>query len=223
MSPWTGKLVRVIRLKICGYARLKPIVIFCVEGRFSGLHVPLFSGHGNAAESEFVEHQQNLQRHNSFTQTATHSFNLLQPCTLAMYLSVAPCGAIANSLFSDSFKIFNDKNKEVPVLRTGIAWPSDKAVKFHNPPGPDLKEAFKNFAKPTDWKKNIWELDPENPDNNGFQNEDFIVWMRTAALPNFRKLYRRVNHEVEGYKSGLPAVKIKFVSCELLFSIIMSM
>ncbi|KAI5701261.1 hypothetical protein M8J75_007821 [Diaphorina citri] len=119
--------------------------------------------------------------------------------------AIAPCGAIANSLFSDSFKIFNDKKKEVPVLRTGIAWPSDKAVKFHNPPGPDLKEAFKNFAKPTDWKKNIWELDPENPDNNGFQNEDFIVWMRTAALPNFRKLYRRVNHEVEGYKSGLPA------------------
>lgn len=41
---------------------------------------------------------------------------------------------------TDSFKIFNDKKKEVPVLRTGIAWPSDKAVKFHNPPGPDLKE-----------------------------------------------------------------------------------
>ncbi|XP_008479039.1 cell cycle control protein 50A [Diaphorina citri] len=56
--------------------------------------------------------------------------------------AIAPCGAIANSLFSDSFKIFNDKKKEVPVLRTGIAWPSDKAVKFHNPPGPDLKEVF---------------------------------------------------------------------------------
>lgn len=28
--------------------------------------------------------------------------------------------------------------------------------------------------------------------SNGLQNEDLIVWMRTAALPNFRKLYRRV-------------------------------
>lgn len=117
---------------------------------------------------------------------------------------IAPCGAIANSLFSDSFKVFDSKKKEVQVLRTGIAWPSDKEVKFHNPPGADLKEAFKNFAKPIDWRKNVWELDLENPDNNGFQNEDFIVWMRTAALPSFRKLYRRVNHDVEGYKSGLP-------------------
>ena len=35
--------------------------------------------------------------------------------------------------------------------------------------------------------------------------------MRTAALPNFRKLYRRVDHEVDGYKDGLPAGKYKVV------------
>ena len=34
-------------------------------------------------------------------------------------------------------------------------------------------------------------LDPDE-DNNGFINEDFIVWMRTAALPTFRKLYRLI-------------------------------
>lgn len=31
-----------------------------------------------------------------------------------------------------------DSDKNVPVLRTGIAWTSDKEIKFRNPPG-DLK------------------------------------------------------------------------------------
>lgn len=37
-------------------------------------------------------------------------------------------------------------------------------------------------------------MDTNNTDNNGYENEDLIVWMRTAALPNFRKLYRRISH-----------------------------
>lgn len=116
---------------------------------------------------------------------------------------VAPCGAIANSLFSDDLAVYSMKRKErVPVVRTGIAWPSDKSIKFRNPKG-ELNEAFKGFAKPRDWKMNITMLDPDNPDNNGFQNEDLIVWMRTAALPTFRKLYRRINHDVSGYAKGL--------------------
>ena len=60
--------------------------------------------------------------------------------------------------------------------------------------------------KPENWKLNIWELDKEDPDNNGFLNEDLIVWMRTAALPNFRKLYRKIEHN-EGsiFEKGLPS------------------
>lgn len=64
--------------------------------------------------------------------------------------------------------------------------------------------AFQGFAKPIDWQKNIWELDTENPANNGFENEDLIVWMRTAALPDFRKLYRRIDHTANGFEIGLP-------------------
>lgn len=92
---------------------------------------------------------------------------------------------------------------EVPLLRTGIAWESDKQIKFRNPPGESLEKAFENFAKPKAWKLNIWELDKTDPQNNGFQNEDFIVWMRTAALPTFRKLYRRVDHTQQQFINGL--------------------
>ncbi|XP_060527891.1 cell cycle control protein 50A isoform X2 [Cylas formicarius] len=118
---------------------------------------------------------------------------------------IAPCGAIANSMFNDVLQMamWVDKSLvNVSLLNTGIAWESDKNIKFRNPPG-DLEKAFENYRAPKDWKKPIHKLDPKNPDNNGFQNEDFIVWMRTAALPNFRKLYRRVNHTQQYFKNGL--------------------
>ncbi|XP_029173018.1 cell cycle control protein 50A isoform X2 [Nylanderia fulva] len=116
---------------------------------------------------------------------------------------IAPCGAIANSLFSDELTLFSIKhNKSVPLLRTGIAWPSDKNIKFRNPEG-DLKKAFQNFAKPKNWTKHIYQLDEKDENNNGFQNEDLIVWMRTAALPTFRKLYRKVDHDKDGFSGGL--------------------
>lgn len=97
---------------------------------------------------------------------------------------------------------------KVPMLRTGIAWPSDKSIKFRNPEG-DLKQALAGFAKPKAWDKPLWQLDVENEDNNGFQNEDLIVWMRTAALPSFRKLYRRVDTAQATYENGLTAGKYR--------------
>lgn len=100
------------------------------------------------------------------------------------------------------YSLTNGGRQEVKLLKTGIAWDSDKNIKFRNPDG-DLKEAFKDFAKPKAWKKHVYELDLEDDSNNGFQNEDFIVWMRTAALPTFRKLYRKIDHSQEGYKDGL--------------------
>lgn len=121
---------------------------------------------------------------------------------------IAPCGAIANSLFSDELTLQRANSKgeweEVGLLRTGIAWDSDKHIKFRNPePHTDLKKAFENYARPVAWKKDVWELDPLDETNNGFLNEDFIVWMRTAALPTFRKLYRRIDHNRDGYIDGL--------------------
>jgi hypothetical protein len=68
-----------------------------------------------------------------------------------------------------------------------------------------LVSAFQGFDKPINWKKNVWELDPEDPTNNGFLNEDLIVWMRTAALPRFRKLYRIIDNSKQGFREGLPA------------------
>ncbi|XP_017056342.1 cell cycle control protein 50A isoform X1 [Drosophila ficusphila] len=116
---------------------------------------------------------------------------------------IAPCGAIANSLFNDTLTLLQGES-EIKLLKTGIAWPSDKRVKFRNPEG-NLNVSLEAFSKPLFWQKSLAELDPENPENNGFQNEDLIVWMRTAALPSFRKLYRRLDQTNTNYANGLKA------------------
>ncbi|XP_067900757.1 cell cycle control protein 50A-like isoform X2 [Heterodontus francisci] len=111
-------------------------------------------------------------------------------------LPIAPCGAIANSLFNDTLVLYymdNGTRSEIPLIKKGIAWWTDKNVKFRNPTGDsNLSSIFKGTAKPVNWPKPVYELDPTDKDNNGFINEDFIVWMRTAALPTFRKLYRLI-------------------------------
>uniref|UniRef100_A0A8C6CT71 Cell cycle control protein n=1 Tax=Moschus moschiferus TaxID=68415 RepID=A0A8C6CT71_MOSMO len=112
---------------------------------------------------------------------------------------IAPCGAIANSMFNDTLELFQVGNASdlmpVPLKKKGIAWWTDKNVKFRNPPGTDpLEERFKGTTKPVNWVKPVYMLDSDE-DNNGFINEDFIVWMRTAALPTFRKLYRLIERK----------------------------
>ena len=97
-----------------------------------------------------------------------------------------------------------EKNSPVPMSSKDISWKSDREVKFNNPPGNNLTAAFAGYAKPSYWTKPVTELDPKNPSNNGFKNEDFIVWMRVAAFPTFRKLYRRLDRGSGDYKSGLP-------------------
>lgn len=119
---------------------------------------------------------------------------------------IVPCGSVANSMFNDTFKLYqivNGAKKQVPFDGKGIAWWTDYNVKYRNPSVTPLKNAFNGTVKPIFWPKPAYDLDPTDPANNGFINQDFLVWMRTAALPDFRKLYRRIT---EGdYAEGLPA------------------
>jgi len=55
-------------------------------------------------------------------------------------------------------------------------------------------DGFVGTVAPFNWHRPVYELDVHNPSNNGYKNEDLIVWMRAAAFPSFRKLYRRVDH-----------------------------
>uniref|UniRef100_A0A3Q3LI54 Cell cycle control protein n=1 Tax=Mastacembelus armatus TaxID=205130 RepID=A0A3Q3LI54_9TELE len=148
---------------------------------------------------------QNFSWNNTRPCTCTIPFYLDQPyekpskeCEPYAYYEnkpIAPCGAIANSMFNDTLELFyidpNSTRNRIPLTATGIAWWTDKHVKFRNPGGSNanLTAVFQGTSKPVNWRRPVYELDSD-PENNGFINEDFIVWMRTAALPTFRKLYR---------------------------------
>jgi len=86
-----------------------------------------------------------------------------------------PCGLIAWSMFNDSFVLNTPNSTIVPLRKNGIAWSSDIDAKFKNPPAdtPGIRVIA------------------------DFEDEDFIVWMRTAGLPNFKKLYRIIDQDIE--------------------------
>jgi len=98
--------------------------------------------------------------------------------------AATPCGLIAKSLFNDTFKIvysetgddFKSTDGGMTVSHTDIAWASDVTYKFKNTP------------KPWDGKQ-WWNM----------EHEHFIVWMRTAGLPNFRKLWGSMTNVKKGY------------------------
>jgi len=124
---------------------------------------------------------------------------------------IVPCGAIANSLFDDNITLNDPDGNPISLIRKGIAWESDKKYKFQNPDVPEgltLAQYLENVTfSPPNWKKKLWELDPEDSTNNGLLNEDLIVWMRTAAFPNFRKLYRKIDKDLE---AGEYTLKIEY-------------
>ena len=89
-----------------------------------------------------------------------------------------PCGLIAKSFFNDNYKKWellskfeDDKNDIINVNESNIAWKADKELKY----------------------KNV-NLDKQWID---MTNEHFIVWMRPAGLPNFRKLWGRINRNLD--------------------------
>lgn len=137
----------------------------------------------------------------------TKSSNLLTDCDPYRQNSAgqwyAPCGAIANSLFNDTFQLFYNRSDgsglvPVPWTSTGIAWDSDRARKFAK------ITDWNNTAKPVNWPKTA-----KDRSADAYQgDEELIVWMRTAALPSFRKLHRIVQHDsnlTSLFRTGLPA------------------
>ncbi|KAN0061075.1 alkylphosphocholine resistance protein lem3 [Thecaphora frezii] len=111
---------------------------------------------------------------------------------------VYPCGLIANSVFNDTFAdpvLLNvagadSQNQTYTMSEKGIVWPGErdkyKTTKYTADqivPPPYWTGANGTFGFPQGYTNGTI-FDPSD-------NEHFMVWMRTAGLPTFRKLYKR--------------------------------
>lgn len=94
-----------------------------------------------------------------------------------------PCGLIAASVFNDTFAL----SPPLTMSETDISWASDRNRKFKAP-----SMALVNASRAT-----VRYIDQMYPGViSSTADEHFIVWMRVAALPTFRKLYGRINEKV---------------------------
>ncbi len=107
-----------------------------------------------------------------------------------------PCGLIANSMFNDTFlplvllnvREGSDNNETYPMTSEGIAWDSDKALYKKT----EITD-YDTIVPPKYWQVRYPDgrYSAEHPPPDIGSDEHFMVWMRTAGLPDFSKLYAR--------------------------------
>ncbi|CCF38797.1 LEM3/CDC50 family protein [Colletotrichum higginsianum] len=119
---------------------------------------------------------------------------------------IYPCGAIANSIFNDTFAdpqrlLGPDADQPVPyaMSRTGIASDLDKELyrptTYPVPPGPGDNDSAV-IVPPPNWAERFPRGYHSGNMFNPAEDEAFMVWMRTAASPSFAKLAMRNSDEV---------------------------
>lgn len=111
--------------------------------------------------------------------------------------------------------------------QTNIAWKSDIDTKFKNIPesdrqdgdmylwqNPNYRYIIPMYEKqPPVANKTAWTVDAPS---FGVQDEHFIVWMRTAGLPSFRKLYGRIDTDLAaGTKIEFLVSSSTLLSCDI--------
>ncbi|KAG6542445.1 hypothetical protein Mapa_016135 [Marchantia paleacea] len=106
---------------------------------------------------------------------------------------IVPCGLIAWSLFNDTYGFTDNTGNNLVVNKKGIAWKSDREDKF----GKITPQNFVNNMNSSVLGIEIvgGKALPENVPLD--EDEDLIVWMRTAALPTFRKLYGKIETDLK--------------------------
>ncbi|KAI8011177.1 ALA-interacting subunit 1 [Camellia lanceoleosa] len=100
-------------------------------------------------------------------------------------MTIVPCGLIAWSLFNDTYSFSVNSSQQLTINKTDISWKSDRDHKFG-------KDVF-----PKNFQSGVVRGGANLSSKPLSEQEDLIVWMRTAALPTFRKLYGRIEVDLQ--------------------------
>ena len=112
-----------------------------------------------------------------------------------------PCGLIANSIFNDTIHspVLLDpsgssaSNVSYHMPTKGTSWNSDADLYAEVTPGNPYN--YGDVVPPPNWRQQYPAYNSTFPFPNLNTNDHFQVWMRTAGLPTFSKLYRRNDDE----------------------------
>lgn len=109
---------------------------------------------------------------------------------------IYPAGLVANSLFNDTISTTlvnsDDNNLNFEFSDKGIAWKSDLSIYKTS------EYNITDIVPPINWIEKYPNGYTEDDLVEIAQNEHFMNWMKTAALPTFMKLYGK--NTVKGHK-----------------------
>lgn len=92
-----------------------------------------------------------------------------------------PCGLMAKAYPEERFYLKAPNDEAIPINDANISWRADR------------EELFKNLQTSSDTPDREW----ESKQWIDMTDEHFIVWMRPSNLPDFRKLYGRIEKDLE--------------------------
>lgn len=155
---------------------------------------------------ELTDYYQNQRRYEQSKSDAQYAADIpgikISDCNplAAFYgVDIYPCGITANTMFNDTFAAsYTKQSSQQPIMlggpqsdynlstwqKNGIAWSTDVSHKFVPLTPAQIHQL------------NYIQYGPNTPSGDllpSVTNEDWMVWMRVAAFPKFKKLYRIIN------------------------------
>lgn len=168
--------------------------------------------------TNFYQNHRRYVKSRSDEQLAGTAVSTTSPCdpltSDGANVGLFPCGLIANSVFNDSYSFqltpMGGTAQALVGDETEISWKSDRDKKFKDP---GLNNGIPWTVAGTDLTRNLSISSNGRPraiglkadgtlndaPHRGIEDEHFIVWMRTAGLPTFKKLWARFP---DGFSKG---------------------